>query len=199
MARLEADAQARLRSAFAPNSRGVLASALRSFAQFAERTPARELFLTPGNSDMNEHAMRAWNEWTLILYAQFMTMRVSPKTGKPVGGDTVSSYVSLVKGFFSFTYAFTLVAETPRLSRFIKALLHDDPLHGIRRKRRALRRRHLRRAWRRHDELRRTDPDTVNKWAALTTAWHCLARGGEVAAPSRRGSNGILVEATSCP
>ena len=49
----------RLRSAFAPNSRGVLASALRSFAHFAAATPGRELFLTPGNSDQSEHAMRA--------------------------------------------------------------------------------------------------------------------------------------------
>ena len=125
--------------------------------------------------------MRAWNEWTLILFATYMTITPSHKTGKPVKADTISSYVSMVKGFFSFTYAFTLVAEaTPRLSRFVKLLRSEDKLSGIRRKRRALRRRHLRKAWRASPALRSDSSDAVNKWAALTTAWHALARGGEL-------------------
>ena len=179
--RLEECAREKLTRAFAPKSKGVLQSALVAFAAFAAQCPDRVLFYTPSNGEgMNEHALRAHNEWTLILFATFLTIRISRKTGKPVCATTISSYVSLIKGFFSFRYAFTLVADTPRLSRFIKVLQDDDPMAGIRRKRRALRRRHLRKAWSKHAALRATTPHAVNLWAALTVAWHVLARGGEV-------------------
>ena len=115
-------------------------------------------------------------------------MVVSRKTGKVVKSDTISSYVSMVKGFFSFIYAFTLVADTtPRLTRLIKCIHDEDPLHGMRRKRRALRRRHLKRAWNKSAELRADTPDAVNKWAAIVTGWHALARGGELCGGAKRG------------
>jgi len=179
---LTAKAQGLLAEAFAPGSKGVLQSALRAFARFSKSTPSRALFYThehaPGS--MNEHGMRAWNEWTLVLFAIYLATVNSQKTGKPVCSDTVSTYVSMVKGFLSFKYAFTLVKESPRLARLLKAMRSKDPMHGIRRKRRGLRRRHLRRAWKRKAELRSTQQDAVNKWAAITVAWHCLARGGEL-------------------
>ena len=119
-------------------------------------------------------------------------MVVSRKTGKVVKSDTISSYVSMVKGFFSFIYAFTLVAEkTPRLTRLLKCIHDEDPLHGIRRKRRALRRRHLRRAWRKSAALRADHPDAVNRWAAIVTGWHALARGGELCGGAKRGKTKV--------
>ena len=127
----------------------------------------------------------------MLLFATHMTITPSRKTGKPVRANSVSSYVSMVKGFFSFTYAFALVSEqTPRLTRYIKLLRSDDPLSGMRRKRRALRRRHLRKAWRKSARLRADSPDAVNRWAALATAWHALARGGELCErPAMKGSS----------
>ena len=192
--RVEAEARKRLARAFAPRSKGVLQSALRAFARFATATPGRTLFHTPATMRGDVYEMRAWNEWTLILFATYLGITPSRKTGKPVSANSISSYVSMVKGFFSFTYAFTIVAEDPpRLSRFIKLLRSEDPLSGIRRKRRALRRRHLRKAWRMSAAFRADTPNAVNEWAALTTAWHALARGGEIcrregkANPKRKG------------
>ena len=187
--RVEASARDKLARAFAPRSRGVLASALKAFARFAMATPGRTLFHTPATmAGAHEFEVRAWNEWTLLLFATHMTMVVSRKTGKDVKSDTISSYVSMVKGFFSFIYAFTLVADkTPRLTRLIKCIHDEDPLHGIRRKRRALRRRHLRRAWKQSAALRADHPDAVNRWAAIVTGWHALARGGELCGGAKRG------------
>ena len=114
--------------------------------------------------------------------------------------SSVSSYVSLVKGFFSFSYAFTLcVEQPPRLSRYIKLLRSEDPLAGIRRKRRALRRSHLRKAWRKEAALRADSPDAVNKWASVTTAWHALARGGEICGSSSERSQGKQTGRVSDP
>ena len=184
--RIEERARAKLQQAFAPKSAGVLQSTLKAFARFAAAAPRRELFHTPENSSDNEHAMSAWNEWTLILFATYLSMVDSPKTGKPVSSDTISTYVSMARGFFSFRYAFTIIKDAPRLSRFLKAMKLEDPMQGIRRKRRGLRRRHLRKLWRVVSKLRATDPDSVNRWAAVVTAWHCLARGGEITKPAKR-------------
>ena len=183
--RIEEEASSRLARAFAPKSRGVLQSALRAFARFAAATPTRALFHTPASVGWNEHEIRAWNEWSLILFATHLSISPSKKTGRPIKAESVSSYVSMVKGFFSFTYAFTLcVEQPPRLSRYIKLLKSEDPLAGIRRKRRALRRRHLRKAWKKKEALRENTPNAVNKWASITTAWHALARGGELCGSS---------------
>lgn len=40
----------------------------------------------------------------------------------------------------------------------------------------------MRRMWRELREVRGTHPDAVNDHTLLTTAWHVLARGGELAA-----------------
>ncbi|KAL1525656.1 hypothetical protein AB1Y20_020506 [Prymnesium parvum] len=94
---------------------------------------------------------------------------------------TVESYISLLKGFLSYTYNFELVERSPRLSRLIKALYSDDPLADSRKKRRALRRHHLISMWERVAEARSDSPNAANDQALLAVAWHVLARGGELA------------------
>ena len=114
----------------------------------------------------------------------------SKKTKKPISAKSVESYISLLKGYLSFTYDFEIVERSPRLKRFLKAMRDGDPLAGIRRKRRGLRRRHLRRIWRRVAAARSTSPDAVNDWALLSLAWHVLARGGELAPQTRAWNPG---------
>ena len=101
------------------------------------------------------------------------------------------SYISLLKGYLSFVYSFDIVDRSPtgtlRLKKLLNDLASNEPLGGVRKKRRAFRRRHLRKAWQ-HEEARATDPDSVNQWAAVSVAWHVLARGGELC-PSVKPAN----------
>ena len=184
LSRVEADARRLLATAYAPKSRGPVKAALAAFADFAACTPSRVLFHTPlTQPGWSTWAIQAWNEWTMILWATFMTKRASPKTGRPVKADTIKQYASLLKGFFSFTYAFSVVDQAPRLSALLKQLTSSDPLGGVRRKRRALRRRHLRKLWRSCPAVSAQDADTLNLWAATVLSWHALARGGELSGP----------------
>lgn len=180
LARLHAEAAERLQRAYAPKSQGPLQSALAALARFAEACPERILFKRP--AFLGDQAAAAYNEWTLILLAWFLISEPSPTTGKPLKVKSVRSYISLLKGYLSFSYAFDLVDRSPtgtmRLKRLLASLAESEPLGGVRKKRRAFRRRHLRRAWYR-SEVRRTDPNSVNKWAATNSSWHVLARGGE--------------------
>ena len=114
-----------------------------------------------------------------------MSWSQTPTLGKPLGWSSIKTYISLIKNFLSVSYGFTLVASAPRLKVFVAALAQKDPLGGLRRKRRGLRRHHLRRLWRSFPHLRARTPAALNSWAALTTAWHLLARGGELAAMTR--------------
>jgi len=182
--RLNQQAAEALRTAFAPKSRGPLNSALRALARFAAACPERTLFKEPASGESK--AASAHNEWTFVLFAMYMRNATSKKTKRPVSVKTVESYVSLLKGYLSFTYDFELVERAPRLKRLLAALRDGDPLHGMRRKRRGLRRRHLRRMWRRVPAVRATTPNAVNDWALLSTAWHVLARGGELAPQTSR-------------
>ena len=59
-------------------------------------------------------------------------------------------------------------------------------MEGKRRKRRGIRHRHLRKAWRTIAATRRLSFAQLNKWAALTTSRHVLARGGELAGVTRK-------------
>ena len=43
-----------------------------------------------------------------------------------------------------------------------------------------MRRRHLQKLWGEHSQVRSHDPTVLNEWATVTTAWHVLARGGEL-------------------
>ena len=177
--RLHADAATRIERAFAPGSRGALGSALRAFARFARACPERVLFKSARYAGDREHA--AWNEWTFVLMAAYLRASPSGQIGRPIAPRSIASYVSLLKGYLSVSYDFELPDRSPRLTRLLKSLASEDPLVGMRKKRRALRRRHLRRMWRTLPEVRRDEPVAANEHALLATAWHVLARGGELA------------------
>jgi hypothetical protein len=176
--RLQGRAAERMQRAYAPKSKGPLQSAIRKLARFAREVPERELFRQSRFQGDREAA--AWNEWTLILFVEWLTEAISQKTKKPVQVSTVESYVSLLKGYLIFEYDFEIRDKAPRLTRLITLLRMEDPLAGVRRKRRGFRRRHLRKLWKLCADVRAETPDAVNRIAALGTAWHVLARGGEI-------------------
>lgn len=180
--RLHNEAATALDAAFAPRSRGPLTSAIRAFARFAAACPQRELFLQ--SRTIGDSKSSAWNEWTFILFATYLNSTPSNKTKRPVSVKTIESYISLLKGYLGFSYAFELINKAPRLKRYLAALRESNPSTGIRRKRRALRRRHLKAMWKRIPEVSSQSVKAVNQFALLATAWHILARGGELAPAS---------------
>lgn len=105
----------------------------------------------------------------------------SPKTKEALQANTVETYISLLKGYLNFNYDFELMDRAPRLRGLMKSIKAQGHEIGVRRKRRALRRRHLRRMWTRLPHVRSTSPNAVNAHALLAVAWHVLARGGELA------------------
>lgn len=177
--RLHGEAKRRLDKAYAPRSRGVLATALKHFARFAASCPQRQLFKEP--RWRGDHETSAWNEWTLVLFAVFMATKPSERTGEKLKVKTVESYIALLKGHLNFKYEFELVDRSPRLKGLLKDLRSEEPEILQRRKRRGLRRRHLVRMWERLPLVRETSADAVNNHALLVVAWHVLARGGELA------------------
>lgn len=184
--RLNADAAARVGEAYAPKSRGPLNTALRALADFAGQCPERDLFKEKGVE--GDRSAGAWNEWTFILFAVWLAGRVSRQSKKPVQPATIESYVSLLKGYLSYNYDFDLLERAPRLTRLLRAMRESGPEAGVRRVRRGLRRRHLRRMWRRLSWVRENSPTAVNEHALLAVAWQVLARGGELAPSCRRWS-----------
>jgi hypothetical protein len=171
----------RLKEVYAPASTGPLNSAISALARFAQSCPSRELFRRPRFHGDQEAA--AHNEWTMILFVWFLVTTNSPTTGKPVKSSTVDTYVSLLKGYLSFIYVFDVLEKPIRLKRLIKDLTLRDPLAGSRKKRPGLRRRHLVAAL---EPMLRRGIDSVtlneiNDAAAAGTAWHALARPGEIA------------------
>ena len=185
--KLHAEAATRMERVYAPKSKDSLNTALRSFARFAAQCPARELFKEKGA--VSERQAGAWNEWTFILYAMWLVSQASKQTKRPVRARTIETYISLIKGYLKFEYDFELSDRSPRLKQLLKAMKEDDPLAGMRKKRRALRRRHLRRMWRELAYVRGTSVTAVNEQALLTTAWQVLARGGELAPACRSWSS----------
>lgn len=181
--RLHGEAARRVGEAYAPKLRGPLNTALRALADFAEKCPDRELFVEKGVG--GDRSAGAWNEWTFILFAVWLAGRVSGQTKKPVKTATIESYISLLKGYLSYNYDFDLVERAPRLTRLLRAMREAEPHEGIRRVRRGLRRRPLRRMWRRLGRVRATSPTAVNEHTLLAVAWQVLARGCELA-PSDR-------------
>lgn len=177
--RLHEQAAGRLSRAFAPRSTSPLSAALRAFASFAHQCPDRVLFKSSGGSSKSEAA--AWNEWTFILFAMYMSSSSSAKIGRPVRAWTIETYISLLKGYLACQYDFDVIDRAPRLKRMLAELNCGDPLGLTRRKRRGLRRRHLRSMWKRVPEVQATSRAAVNAHALLVTAWQVLARGGELA------------------
>lgn len=183
LARLHTEVADRLRRAYAPKSQGPLGSALRAFARFAAACPEREtLFVTPDKR--GDLQASAHNEWTLILFAWYLSTTPSQKTGKPISPKSIASYVSLLKGYFNFSYGFAIVDSTQRLKRLLKELLDESPIVN-RKKRRGLRRRHLIKLY--EAGAGQCSKYAVNAFALISTAWHTLARGAELAPSCKPG------------
>jgi hypothetical protein len=180
---LHAAAGERLARAFAPRSQGPLQTAIRSLAKFARHVPGRQLFKESRHD--GDRAASTHNEWTLILLVEWFMSRTSKKTGRPLTASTIEAYISLLKGYLTFSYNFEMPDKSPRLTRLVRLLREEDPLGGVRRKRRAWRRHHLRKLWKQSAAAREATPAATTKWAALAAAWHVLARGGELC-PSGR-------------
>ena len=169
-------------TAYAPRSDGPLGTALRSFASFARLIPGRELFRMPrvrGDLEIESH-----NEWTLCLWGLHECQRISARTGKRLKVRSVEQRISLLKGLLSHRYGFQLAGAAPRLAAMMRQLRAKDPEDGTRRKRRGLRRRHLKKLWAKRS-VRGEGFQALNEWAAATTAWHVFARGGELASVRR--------------
>ena len=183
LAELQGAARDRLALAYAPKSKGALRSALRKFGHFSRAVRGRQLFMVSVVGGDRPAAVH--NEWTFILFIEWMLRNVSTKTGKVVSSGTIQSYVSLLKGYMLFTYDFELPADSPRLSRVIKMIKCNDPLAGMRGKRRGFRRRHLRLLWELGGARCSSSKVATTLLAALGTSWHTLARGGELCLPTR--------------
>ena len=124
------------------------------------------------------------NEWTLVLFAEYLATRRSARMQRPLAVDTIAEYVGMLKVDLSVTWGFSIAGDAQRLPAIIKALRRERP-RAERRKRRGIRRAHLRAAWRACEGFRGDSRAAVNAWAAAATAWQALARGGEVATARR--------------
>ena len=92
----------------------------------------------------------------------------------------MEAYISLIKTELGINFGVAPVIDGGmRLKRVLRHIASESPQHD-RRKRRGLRRRHLRRAFRIMNFRCNRTPEAVNEWASLVTAWEALARGGEV-------------------
>ena len=183
LAELQGAARERLELAYAPKSKGPLRSALRKFGQFSRAVPSRQLFMVA--SVAGDKWASIHNKWTFILFIEWLMRTPSEKTGKVVRSSTVQSYVSLLKGYMLFSYDFEMPADTPRLSRLIKLIKCNDPLAGMRGKRKGFRRNHLRALWKLGGVRCGDGKVATTLLAALGTSWTTLARGGELCSPTR--------------
>ena len=177
--RLVGKALDRLRGPHNPSTRGTTGSAIAKLRQF-QQGPARgrELFRQPrfaGDIEVSNY-----NEFSLLTFAEWLTVHKSRKTGKPIAVSTMESYISLIKSELGVVFGVAPVIEGgKRLSRVLRHIASTSPTTD-RKRRRGLRRRHLRRAYREMGFRRDLSAGSVNKWASLVVAWEALARGGEV-------------------
>jgi hypothetical protein len=138
----------------------------------------KELFRTPRVH--GEVKIMAYNEWSLLLWAEHMLLTPSNRTGRPLAPNTIASYLSLGKTELAVQYGFDIVANSDkRLQRAVKSMASRSVLRN-RRKRRGLRRHHLKRAYVSMGYAEATGKQEVNEWAALTVGREALARGGEL-------------------
>ena len=171
-------------TAFAPRSAGPLGTAMRCLARFARVTPSRELFLPLRfRGDLEREA---WNEWTIMLWVHHLSQTVSTKTKKYLKVGSIETRISLAKGFLSHKYGFAIAGEAPRLRTYLKKLRSDEPLGAsTRKKRRGLRRKHIRQVWNSNAAARGTQVHALSAHAAIAAGWHTLARGGEIGSINR--------------
>ena len=52
---------------------------------------------------------------------------------------SIRSYVSLLKGYFEHEYSFDILVSDKRIKRLVKSMLEEEPLGGVRKKRRGFR------------------------------------------------------------
>ncbi|KAL1515917.1 hypothetical protein AB1Y20_002531 [Prymnesium parvum] len=91
--------------------------------------PARLLFKRPRWQGDGEYS--AWNEWTFILFALYLTTVPSRKTREPLAIKSVETYIALLKGHLSVEYEFELMHRTPRLRRLLARLREADPRSAV--------------------------------------------------------------------
>lgn len=169
----------RLRGSHNESTRNTTSSAFNKLRNF-QKGPAkgRELFRQPrfaGDIEVSNY-----NEFSLLTFAEWLTVHKSKKTGKPIATSTVESYLSLIKTELGVVFGVAPVIDGgKRLARALRHIASRSPAHD-RKKRRGLRRRHLRKAYRKMRYDLDLSAKAVNEWAALTVAWEALARGGEV-------------------
>ena len=177
--RLEGAARAALKRVLADASERKLQSALATFAEFAALCPEREpLFMDAKFQGDRQAAL--YNEWTMILWAEYVSIRISPKTKDVVKMSTLQEYGSMIKEHLSLQYGFDIAGSARRYKKLVKKLLRQDPRVSERKRRVGIRRRHLKKVWRKSAAWRVQTKAQVNRVASVTTAWQCLARGGEV-------------------
>ena len=175
---LQGQAYGHLAQRLAPTSRKKLKTVFNHLDRFQRRLPSRKLFIEPRRSGDMKALLH--NEWSLIMFAEFLFRRKDKRTKRPLKTDTISEYVSMAKAELSVRYGFAIAGDPQRLPAIVKALRRLRPA-SARRERRGIRRRHLRAAWKAKDEFRAQSKDAVNLWAAATTAWQGIARAYEVA------------------
>jgi len=175
-----------MRRRLADSSQPKLRTAMRHLARFERRVRAKrpELFVVPEQT--GSHAALLHNEWSLILFVEWLAAWRSGKRRTQLAVDTISEYVSMVKQELSVLFGFALAGLPTRLPAVIKGLRRERPKRD-RRKRRGVRRSHLRAAWGASSKLRADTAEAVNLWAAATTAWQGLARGAEIASSGAGG------------
>jgi len=178
LASLERRARERLRGRLAAPSRRKLRTAMRHFKRFKRALGDRRRALREPD-ERGCYRAQLHNEWSLVLFAEYLATRQN-RHGKRLAVDTVAQYISMVKQELSIRYGFAIAGEPHRLPQVIKALRRSRPKQQ-RRQRRGIRGQHLRAAWSASRQLREQSADAVNLWAAATTAWQAVARGGEVA------------------
>mgnify|MGYP002631157789 FL=1 len=177
-ATLGGNAYDHLAQRLAPTSKKKLKTVFNHLDRLQRRMPSRAFFVEPRRSGDMKALLH--NEWSLIMFAEYLFRRKDKRTGKPLQTDTVSEYVSMAKAELSVRYGFAIAGDPQRLPAIIKALRRDRP-KTERRERRGIRRRHLRAAWKASAALGEQSRDACNLWAAGTTAWQALARAYEIA------------------
>ena len=167
--KLNASAGERIQQRLAPASRRKLRTAMRHFRDLERRLKGtRTLLETPRRAGDPKSLLH--NEWSLVLFAEYLAPRRSGPKRKRLAVDTVAEYVSMVKTELSVTHGFAIAGDPQRLPSLIKAMRRERPVAN-RRQRRGIRRSHLRRAWRNDAALRKDTPEAANAWAAAATAW----------------------------
>ena len=77
LAKLQGQAKDRMLRAYAPKSKGTLASAIRKFARFAQHVESRVLFQM--SAVTGDRGAAIHNEWTLVLFVEWLLKAISEK------------------------------------------------------------------------------------------------------------------------